>query len=65
MAVIGEETIVIDNRVCVVIHISDFVADKRVKFCTGMTLVPPEPDDKRPKTLCEACRQAILKRREL
>lgn len=47
-----------------IIHIADFVGDKRVKTCNGMTLTPPEPDDKNIKVLCEDCRKTVLNRRK-
>lgn len=54
------ETKEVDGKTCVVVHISQ--NNRRgYAYCTGYKFDVPNPDDKRPKILCSACRIAFVK----
>lgn len=46
-----------------VIHIADFVDNKRVKTCDSTLLIPPGENDKNLKQLCEKCRQKMQEKK--
>ena len=50
------ETIEIDGKTCVVVHISESSFRRGYSVCTGQKFDIPDQNDKRPKTLCEKCR---------
>lgn len=39
-----------------IIHIAQMSGNKRTKTCDGTPLIPPGPEDKNAKELCEQCR---------